>query len=369
VRAALDVDLPNGVLTYRRAIAQDGRRRTEKDTKTHQQRRVSLDPATVGVLTEHWERSVERARTLGTVPRRDAFVFSLVPDGSKHLVPSSVTQRYGRLARRLGIDTHLHNLRHYSATELIAAGVDVRTVAGRLGHSGGGVTTLRVYAAWLAEADQRASVGLASRVPARPTAPLARAKRAQLDPQTPRERLAVELRERILSGGILGGGHLPGMRALADEHGLSISTVKRAFSLLQEWGLVSHMDGERARVLPQPEAGETADAVPERPEDGEPAAAEPMAARVLPAVESVPTPTGTTPWAVRLRGPNGLHAAPRLVRASLDDPDTFRPHLVGIARIEVPELPAVAAEWISGYELEVRRPANDGPPVAVLRWD
>ena len=33
------------------------------------------------------------------------------------------------------------------------------------------------------------------------------------------------------------------------------------------------------------------------------------------------------------------------------------------------ELPALAAEWISGYELEVRRPANDGPPVAVLRWD
>ena len=361
-----DLDLPNGVLTYRRAIAQDGRRRTEKDTKTHQQRRVSLDPATVGVLTEHWERSVERARTLGIVPRRDAFVFSLVPDGSKHLVPSSVTQRYGRLARRLGIDTHLHNLRHYSATELIAAGVDVRTVAGRLGHSGGGVTTLRVYAAWLAEADQRASVGLASRVPARPPAPLPRAERAQLDPQTPRERLAVELREQIVSGGIPGGAYLPGMRALANKHRLSISTVKRAFSLLQEWGLVSHVDGQRARVLPQPEAAGPADAVPGPPQAAEAAQVEPAPARVvLPAVE--PTPAGT--WAVRLRGPNGLHAGPRLVRASLDDPDTFRPHLVGIARIEVPELPAVAAEWVSGYELEVRRPANDGPPVAVLRWD
>src|SRR5262249_2388098 len=33
---------------------------------------------------------------------------------------------------------------HYSATELVAAGVDVRTVAGRLGQSGGGTTTLRV---------------------------------------------------------------------------------------------------------------------------------------------------------------------------------------------------------------------------------
>jgi hypothetical protein len=36
----------------------------------------------------------------------------------------------------------MHSLRHYSATELIAAGVDVRTVAGRLGHGSGGATTL-----------------------------------------------------------------------------------------------------------------------------------------------------------------------------------------------------------------------------------
>ena len=151
------IDLPNGTVTVRRSISQDGVRRDEKDTKTHQQRRITLDPDD--------RRGSDGA--LGPVPRpcrpagaplhRDAFVFSLAPDGSTHLVPMSVSQRYGRLAARLGLDTHLHSLRHYSATELIAAGVDIRTVAGRLGHSGGGVTTLRVYAAWLAEADQRAA--------------------------------------------------------------------------------------------------------------------------------------------------------------------------------------------------------------------
>jgi integrase len=52
------------------------------------------------------------------------------------------------MCERLGIGSHLHALRHYSATELLAAGVDLRTVAGRLGHAGGGTTTLRVYAAW-----------------------------------------------------------------------------------------------------------------------------------------------------------------------------------------------------------------------------
>ena len=67
-----------------------------------------------------------------------------------------------------GLDTHLHALRHFSATELIAAGVDVRTVAGRLGHGGGGATTLRVYAAWLAATDKTAAGLLAARLPQPP---------------------------------------------------------------------------------------------------------------------------------------------------------------------------------------------------------
>ena len=83
-------------------------------------------------------------------------------------MPASLTQRYERMAASLGIRTTLHKLRHYSATELIAAGVDVRTIAGRLGQSGGSATTLRVYAAWVSEADQRAARSLAGRMPPRP---------------------------------------------------------------------------------------------------------------------------------------------------------------------------------------------------------
>ncbi len=157
------------------------------------QRWVALDPGTVAALTEHWDRYTARAATGGVSPTSEAFVFSLVSDGSVHLAPSSVSQRYSRLARRLGIDTHLHGLRHHSATELIAAGVDVRTVAGRLGHSGGGTTTLRVYAAWLTEADQRASAGLGPRMLVRPAHRGSRAERAMAEPATPREHLAVQL--------------------------------------------------------------------------------------------------------------------------------------------------------------------------------
>jgi hypothetical protein len=46
-----------------------------------------------------------------------------------------------------------------------SAGVDLRTVAGRLGHGSGGATTLKVYAAWVDEADRRAATTIASIMP------------------------------------------------------------------------------------------------------------------------------------------------------------------------------------------------------------
>jgi integrase len=108
------------------------------------------------------------AAAAGTSLSKDSYIFSGTPDGSVGIRPRTLSQRYRRLVRRLGINTTLHCLRHYSATELIAAGVDVRTVAGRLGHGGGGTTTLKVYAAWVSLADQRAALQLNQRMPVHP---------------------------------------------------------------------------------------------------------------------------------------------------------------------------------------------------------
>jgi len=47
-------------------------------------------------------------------------------------------------------------LRHYVATRLLGAGVDVRTVAGRLGHRNA-ATTLNVYSHFLADVDEEAA--------------------------------------------------------------------------------------------------------------------------------------------------------------------------------------------------------------------
>jgi integrase len=162
------VDLDGKALTLPRSISELAL--AEKGTKTHQQRRIALDDETVEVLRAHLDELDNAAAALGAKPDPHPFVFSYSPTGDKPMHPSTVTHRYARLVERLGMDTTLHSLRHYNATELIAAGVDIRTVAGRLGHGGGGATTLRVYAAWVSDADQRAATALAGRLK-RPASP------------------------------------------------------------------------------------------------------------------------------------------------------------------------------------------------------
>jgi len=134
------------------------RGRKVKDTKTHQSRRIAMDEATAAILAEHLERCRTRAAVYGCEFAEDGYVFALDPDGRPPRLPDSVSRRMARLAHRLGMPgRHLHEFRHYSATQLLVGGVDLRTVAGRLGHSGGGAVTLRVYASFVAAADRRAA--------------------------------------------------------------------------------------------------------------------------------------------------------------------------------------------------------------------
>jgi integrase len=158
-----DIDLTAGVVEIRRNYVWVKGRGVEKTTKTHRMRRISLDSATLDVLTAHHERCADDVLQLGEKPSARAFLFSHEPMCDRPYHPDAVTHRYTKMCAQLGIDSHLHALRHYSATELLTAGVDLRTVAGRLGHSGAGATTLRVYAAWVGAADRAAAELLGSR--------------------------------------------------------------------------------------------------------------------------------------------------------------------------------------------------------------
>ncbi|ADD45855.1 tyrosine-type recombinase/integrase [Stackebrandtia nassauensis] len=248
------LDLDAAVLRTETAIAQKGKRTWEKPTKTHRKRRIALTVEDVELLRAYLEHRGARANELGLSIEPTGRLFSLSPDHSAWLKPDSVSQRFDRMVTRLGIDTTIKNLRHYSATELIAAGVDVRTVAGRLGHGGGGTTTLRVYSAFLAEADQKAAELTSARMPQLPSGvdhlfSSKPEKAVPEEPSMPYERIAADLAGAIRSGILSSGDRIPAQHALATRYGVAPSTAHRALELLKKDGLIQAARGVPATVI------------------------------------------------------------------------------------------------------------------------
>lgn len=127
----------------------------EKGTKTDMDRPVSLDRRTVAMLRLAAYRQRRRAVLLGDTWSVDRFVISADETGRAPWRPDRATREFGKLRDAHGArDVKLKDLRHYVATRALAAGVDVRTVSGRLGHAQTSTTT-DIYAAWLPEADKR----------------------------------------------------------------------------------------------------------------------------------------------------------------------------------------------------------------------
>jgi integrase len=259
------LDSAERVLTIASSIRQRSGSTWEKDTKTHQQRRITIDEQTVTLLAAYRRYCANRAG-LDDLPG-SARIFSDSPDGRTWLKPDSVSQRYKRMCVRLGWDMNFHQLRHYSATGLISSGVDVTTVAGRLGHGGGGSTTLKFYSAWVSEADQRAAGTLAARMPALPAAltedgdlrsapPAVTSEKA-----SPCRRIVADLRGAIICGALRPGDRLPPMANLAARYGVSFGTAQRAVAELRAEGLVTVSRGHRAVVV-DPAKAAPADVVP-----------------------------------------------------------------------------------------------------------
>lgn len=134
-----DVDLDAG----RIAIGRTGRTKTRAGRRT-----VTIDVRTVEVLA--------------ALDRPVPFLFW--DAYGNRLTPGAASQRWAAMRRDVAAagllpdhpGVRFHDLRHFHATQLLAAGVDVRTVAGRLGHAKPSMT-LDVYAAWVPSADEAAA--------------------------------------------------------------------------------------------------------------------------------------------------------------------------------------------------------------------
>jgi integrase len=75
----------------------------------------------------------------------------MAPAGS----PCGVRPEPCDLAQAAKADLDVKGIRHYTASQLLAAGFELGNTAARLGHSGGGATTLKHDADPVSEVDRR----------------------------------------------------------------------------------------------------------------------------------------------------------------------------------------------------------------------
>jgi integrase len=140
-----DIDLLLGIVNVSRSLVVVPGGVSEKTVKTGRSRKVALDPFGIALLTEHRARVEGWVTAVGSTLGPDVFVFFPLVEAETPFRPDNVRSFFIRVWDEVGApDIRLYDLRHFTATQLIGAGVDVRTVADRLGHSDPSLT-LRVY--------------------------------------------------------------------------------------------------------------------------------------------------------------------------------------------------------------------------------
>jgi integrase len=175
-----DVDLESSSISISRSLTVAGGEQHTGNTKAHRARRVSLDAIGVEVLNRRGQFMAALAAEAESPLVADPYVLSYNANGLTPANPDTLTHRFSDLCHRMekpalkklrgtkpkAKRTHLapadqwpyrfHDLRHFSVTTLVAAGIDVRTVAERHGHATP-TMTLNVYAHALPQRDRDAA--------------------------------------------------------------------------------------------------------------------------------------------------------------------------------------------------------------------
>ena len=165
-----DIDLNRGLVHVAFNYVVRGGQRVRKDTKTHQDRWLAIDPDTCVLVANYLDEIRAELAAVGVELRDDAYLFSNDPAHARPWNPDWATHRVADAAGAAGVELDIKGGRHYTASQLLAGGFDLRNTAARLGHSGGGATTLRHYADPVPEVDRRAAAYLAQ-LTARPSPP------------------------------------------------------------------------------------------------------------------------------------------------------------------------------------------------------
>ena len=131
-----DLDLDRGALFAQRSLSRGETSRLEEgEPKSRSgRRRIALSSSVVESLRRHRVRQVEHRLAVGDAYDNRGHVFANGTGG--HLHPNVPYRCYGALIARAGVPAiRFHDLRHTSATLLLAEGVHGKIVQERLGHA------------------------------------------------------------------------------------------------------------------------------------------------------------------------------------------------------------------------------------------
>ena len=163
-----DIDFMRRTIKVRRQVQRAGGKLVEiRKPKYGSERDIYVPDALLSILSEHIARR-------GLTGRPEAWLFT-GETGDQPPHQNTVGTVTRRTFKRAGVAGYtLHSLRHYFASTLLHAGADVVTVQRAMGH-GSAATTLRVYAHWIATAEDRtrqAAAGAMAEVFARSAHPV-----------------------------------------------------------------------------------------------------------------------------------------------------------------------------------------------------
>ena len=140
-----DIDLRSARLSVRQALISVAYAISFSTPKTHRARVIDLDPETVKVLRRHRDDQRHTRSTTPATTRAKDLVFTRRDDGDL-IHPDRLTQMFDLQVKRSGFPRiRFHDLRHTHATIGLRAGVPVKVMSERLGHSNPGFT-LQQYA-------------------------------------------------------------------------------------------------------------------------------------------------------------------------------------------------------------------------------
>ena len=157
-----DIDLDRGLLRVSASIvALSGQPLGEIPTKNRRVRVLAIDEMTSAILRAQLEEVEKRAALVRVDMVDDPYVFTDSVDGSEPWKPDGLSQYFGRLRKRVGLDhVQFHQLRKFMETYGQEMGYSVTQVAIRAGHDPS--IAAKHYSGRVSETDRALATAVAS---------------------------------------------------------------------------------------------------------------------------------------------------------------------------------------------------------------